>query len=171
MLNPDDVLVATRNLIIHYLQRRRETVVEILLETRPQAFEWYEQEYGPHGIDLKPYFSKFDGHPREVEFQQRGIWRNEWEHYFHGIGCRLTHLQTGESFDWDVSNPAHFYNGEFFSHLEWRVEHQSNNREVQYYVRWHKQNSATTLFPILEENQVIRPIPQQWTPNRWQLVK
>jgi hypothetical protein len=50
------------------------------------------------------------GHPTEVPQQGLVPGLTEWEYFFHGKGCRLTHRGTGEAIDVDFFGP----DGEFF---------------------------------------------------------
>ena len=55
---------------------------------------------------------------------QQGIWTNiegEWEHVFHGRGCRLTHRVTREVIDWNPPDTNHLDLWKFRSWLDWAV--------------------------------------------------
>jgi hypothetical protein len=124
----DSVTIAMRNCIISYLNRRRETVVQIMIERRAPLIKHYNIDKILK-VDIEPYCQDFYEN-QEIYTIQRGIWKGEWEHYFHGIGCRLTHIQTKEYFDWDVSDPRYFDMGEFAYHLVWKMQQEIHNPNI-----------------------------------------
>jgi hypothetical protein len=52
---------------------------------------------------------------------QTGMWGENWRFMFHGGGCALTHLQTGEPIDWNGPDPHAFGTLAFIRHLKWRL--------------------------------------------------
>jgi hypothetical protein len=125
-----DILdIAMRNCIIYFLNRRLETVVQILIERRAPLLKHFAVDKSLN-INLEPYCQAFYENEEAAYLEQSGIWNGEWQYYFHGHGCRLTHIQTGEYFDWDASDPRHFYAREFAGHLKWRVEKQPNDPDI-----------------------------------------
>jgi hypothetical protein len=67
---------------------------------------------------------------------QSGIWRDEWKHWAHGIGCRLTHIHTGERIEWDAPDLQAFDEGWFWNHLIWRMEQNTSEDKFQPYSGW-----------------------------------
>src|SRR5262249_47994955 len=120
---PDPIAITMRNCVIHFLNRRLETVVKIMIERRAPLLKHFGVDKAL-GIDLEMYCKAFYANEQEYIIEQTGIWKGEWQHYFHGHGCRLTHVLTGEPFDWDASDPRQFRPGEFIAHLQWRLENQ-----------------------------------------------
>jgi hypothetical protein len=125
----DTVTIAMRNIIIAYLNRRRATVVQIMIERRAPLLKHFGVDKALK-IDLEPYCREFYENQEAYTEQQRGIWRAEWEHYFHGHGCRLTHMQTKEYFDWDASDPRQFEVREFAGHLGWRLQNEVEDSDL-----------------------------------------
>lgn len=169
---PDSITLALRNLIIHYLNRRRETVVEIMIQLRAPIMKQYEIET-ILGIDLTSYCNAFKERDDNPLWHQRGIWRGEWEHWFHGIGCRLTHLKTGELFDWDASDPRHFFAWEFIHHLNWRIENETDvNLELLKHWEWTRNSyDLEKYFDVLEHQQILGKLETPFVGVKWRLLK
>jgi hypothetical protein len=52
---------------------------------------------------------------------QTGEWGYAWHFRFHGGGCELKHLQSGEPIDWIGPDPQSFSIHAFLYHLKWRL--------------------------------------------------
>lgn len=54
-----------------------------------------------------------------------GLWgkHDEWAYRLHGIGCHLTHIETGEVIGWDVGNIKRFDMNWFADYLKWFVQY------------------------------------------------
>jgi len=62
--------------------------------------------------------------------EQITFWQNNegnWEYFFHGNGCLLTHQMTGEVIDWDAPNVKVFDSWKFIYWLEWVIETKPND--------------------------------------------
>lgn len=56
----------------------------------------------------------------------RGTWGEIWRFAFHGGGCLLKHMQTGEPVDLNTPDPSRISLLSFIYHLEWRVAHEDS---------------------------------------------
>jgi hypothetical protein len=171
---PENVVIALRNCIIHYLSRRRETVIQIMIERRAPLLRSMGVERILH-VDLEPYCQAFYADEEGAYLQQSGIWRGEWKYYFHGHGCRLTHLRTQEPFDWDASNPRYFMTGELTGHLLWRIHSEVSDPNVIILTRygwkeaWHSQDIAKAL-EYLEAEGIVSRVRDDYH-EKWRLLK
>jgi hypothetical protein len=59
---------------------------------------------------------------------QGGYWgeNNEWEYFFHGWGCRLTHTLTGEPIEWDAPDLMAIDIYWFRNHLQWLLDQETD---------------------------------------------
>lgn len=49
------------------------------------------------------------------------IWKKDWNYQVHGMGCKLTHILTGEPLEWDVDKMYSFDKYWFINWLQWRL--------------------------------------------------
>jgi len=68
---------------------------------------------------------------------QVGKWGKDWKFFFHGGGCCITNLDTGEPIDWNGPDPQSFDPYFFIRHLEWRLSHESRLPLLQDYIQQH----------------------------------
>ncbi len=112
----------------YYLERRRQTVIEVMIYFRPNLVILYgleqilnlektfETKYHKKIADHLQWLSK---HPKHFS----GIWKHVWKYQLHGIGCELRHLVTNEYYDWDIQHPMRFSTFELYRYLQWYVNH------------------------------------------------
>ena len=55
---------------------------------------------------------------------------NEWEYFFHGGGCQLTHTVTQEIIDWDAPDVKTFDRFWFLNWLEWLLDYEATNEDA-----------------------------------------
>lgn len=117
-------------MISHYIIRQ-QIVVELLLEYGTGLMKHY-------GVDI---ILDIDIEKQRIFWEQNylgnipqiGIWRDEWEYFMHGRGCRLTHKTTKEPFEWDAGHPKSFYLGSFYTHAQWRTLHDPQHDDILLY--------------------------------------
>jgi hypothetical protein len=171
----DSVAIAMRNCIIYFLNRRRETVVQIMIERRAPLLKHFGVDKTLK-IDLEPYCREFYENQEAYTEQQRGIWRAEWEHYFHGHGCRLTHIQTKEYFDWDASDPRYFRAWEFIHHLQWKIRTDPHNSDIAILREQGLVNSAyrdeiTKILDRLVREGILTNVPNEFGERQLKLSR
>jgi hypothetical protein len=88
---------------------------------------------------------------------QVGTWGDEWEFFFHGGGCELRHVHTGEPIDWNGPDPLAFGRMSFLHHLEWRLESESGLPELHAFVSEHDLVAVLDLIQELIEGGVVTP--------------
>jgi hypothetical protein len=88
---------------------------------------------------------------------QTGLWGHDWKFFFHGGGCTLTNLQTGEPIDWEGPDPLAFNAHSFIYHLEWRLEHEAGLPLLRAYVREHDIRAIASLIKELVSDGIISP--------------
>lgn len=138
---PIEVTAAALRLIQHYWQRQ-QLVVDALLDLRPDIIKRRAEEpYTDPLISarLKSLFENQRLDFKKGAFLQKGVWLNEWDYEIRNVRCSLTHKSTGEMLTWAASDPALVERGGFMSHLNWRLQHESQDADVAFYARWMKQ--------------------------------
>ncbi len=144
-----------RNLILYFIERQR-LVMLAMLDLNPIVLQG---AVNLPSLDLEPYIKRFHnklGNLKQGESYQVGIWKNDWKHWVHGIGCRLTHIHTGEYLEWDAVDANGFDMGWFCDHLMWRLEHESDDPFVAQAAIWlGKSPSWKDIEPILESSDII----------------
>ena len=88
---------------------------------------------------------------------QVGRWGDDWEFFFHGGGCELRHLHTGEPIDWNGPDPLAFGWMSFVHHLEWRLANESGLPELRAFVSEHDLMAVFDLIDELIEGGVVTP--------------
>lgn len=105
-------------LIIEYVERQQK-VVEIVRLLRPDLFL---RAIGDKSID--EFYSCFDTKLNEVRLPKCGVIDDEYskiEYWFHGNGCRLDNMKTGEPLEWDEPNQYVFDIYWFINWVEWFI--------------------------------------------------
>jgi hypothetical protein len=139
-------------LIRYYLQRRRETVIQALLEMRPDLVV----SEGLHHVfdvpNLASQIAQFLERYQQKQLKFRGRWGDTWHYNLHGTGCELIHDLTGELFDWDMSNPLVFTKTEFECHLKWRCKQDNLDEFLKNYLDWMNDTHTNSEFWAYMEN-------------------
>jgi hypothetical protein len=155
---PDNrILVVGQKLVKFYLTRRGNTVVQALIELRPDLIVQHnlQDTFPVHNLahKVQEFITKYN--KSEVLFE--GIWRKEWRYRLHGIGCELNHLHSEEHFDWDISNPSLFYIGVFQSHIKWRCQNHITDENIRIFLQWLDvdDNNFEAFIEILKNHHVI----------------
>jgi hypothetical protein len=86
---------------------------------------------------------------------QVGRWGEDWEFFFHGGGCELRHLRTGEPIDWNGPDPLAFGWMSFPHHLEWRLANESGLPELHAFVSEHDLIAVLDLIQELIDEGVV----------------
>jgi hypothetical protein len=89
--------------------------------------------------------------------EQVGFWGTEWRFFFHGGGCRLTHIHTQETINWNGPEPFRFDPYFFAKHLMWRIDHGHDLPLVKQYLEEHDMEGITTLLQELATDGIITP--------------
>ena len=55
---------------------------------------------------------------------------NEWQYFFHGAGCRLTHTITQEPVEWDAPDVNAFDSYWFVNWLEWLLNYEATGEDA-----------------------------------------
>jgi hypothetical protein len=154
----DELADVLHNLIAYFVERQR-LVGLALLELRPRFVSFGGQDRFS-GIDIAPYLEAY--YERESKLQkgkssQTGIWKEDWEHWIHGLGCRLTNLRTREPIEWDAPDLKEFSPDWFENHLEWRLRKESNDPFVKRYAQLKPEPFAVNqAFNSLVDRNVVR---------------
>jgi DNA-directed RNA polymerase subunit L len=128
--------------LINYYILRQQLVMLAMVDVNPRALSSQVL-----GFDIKPYIQIHREKLREKskkilsdasfkEDKPETIWKNDWEYFAHGNGCRLTHLQTGERIEWDGPNPKVFDIHWFLYHLDWRLINETTDPYVKACNEW-----------------------------------
>lgn len=145
-----------RNLILYFIERQRLVVLAVL-DLSPKLLTMDQSANFP-SIDLEPYIDRFYerlGNIKSGESFQSGIWKNDWKHWLHGKGCRLTHIQTGERLDWDAPDAHAFRIEWFWNHLDWRLENESDDPFVAQAAIFLEKSIGWDIISSLESAGVI----------------
>ncbi len=167
----DEITRATHNLIRQFITRRRETVIEILVERRPDLVKGLELE-SILGVSQEENNARVTAIREAVgdgTYQWSGIWRSQWKYRLHGNGCELVNLDTEERFNWDVGDPLVFFTGEIGSYLKWQAQAQPDNPNI-ITCREIINNPKILLLPLLN-NLVEKQILAYQYPHGWKLIK
>lgn len=90
---------------IGYFLGRQPLVLQVIVEKGISLKEL------PRGV------SAWYGKTEEI-----GKWVSDWRFRFHGGGCELKNLRTGEPIDWNGPFGHAFSVFSFINHLEWRLQ-------------------------------------------------
>jgi hypothetical protein len=140
-----------KRIIEHFLQRQK-LVALAMLDVHPTALRLA----GTHilGIEIEPYVTKWqDKLDADMDFArnwQSGLWRGTWKHWAHGVGCRLTHIESGEPIEWDAPNLLAFDEGWFGNHLGWRIQQTVPSNKVEPYSHW-----LWSIYQYMRDQQII----------------
>jgi hypothetical protein len=88
---------------------------------------------------------------------QVGRWGDDWEFFFHGGGCELRHLRTGEPIDWNGPDPLAFGWMSVLHHLEWRLVNEPGLPELRAFVSEHDLIAVLDLIQELIAGGVVTP--------------
>lgn len=140
-----EFLETVRNLIAYFVLRQ-QLVQVAMLTFNPRVMQ------DVTGVDVAPYveirYQEFLENRRIIDEQGKlphrplPIWKNDWECFAHGHGCRLIHLRTGERIEWDAPDPKTFNPHWFINHLKWRLENELDDPYVQMCDDWMKTQIA-----------------------------
>lgn len=120
----------------YYLTRRREAVVRAVLELRPELVAYMNLQMVYFIPDLDEKVAEFKANRDDGVIPIRGLWNENWEYEFHGIGCKLRNPTTLENFDWDMGRPDHFSLGELELYLDWCSTAPIENDGIKWYIDW-----------------------------------
>ena len=150
-----DAIHTLRNLIAYFIERQR-LVVLAMVELAPAFLTVDNPNRLP--IDLAPYLDAFDARraamtdPDELH---QGIWKHDWRYLIHGIGCKLTHIHTGEPVEWDAPDPLAFRFDWFWQHLAWRIDHEAGDPYVARCAPWWSPSRPQQVKAMLSEHGAI----------------
>lgn len=120
----NDLQVAVHSLIKKYCDRQ-SIVLDALRDLRPDMVMRLEGNIsGSEYTEMRLKYAKEPG---------RGYWGNdnEWAYRLHGIGCHLTHTQTGEIIGWDIGSLRRFDFNWFVDHLKWSCQFDAFDPDVE----------------------------------------
>lgn len=155
---PVPVFNAFCNIITYYLRRRRETVIQAMVDLRPDIIKNLYLETAL-GVEISENdIEELREKQKEGLFGREGIWNETWRYWLQGDTCELVNLRTGERFDWKAGHPNIFFTGELFFHLRWRIERHHDNPNIQIYTAWQEQAQVDLhlLLAYLAEQNVLR---------------
>lgn len=103
-----------------------------------------------------------------------GCWgeQNEWRYYFHGCGCELTHVKTGERVDWDAPDVYAFDGHWFVTYVQWCFSNLDHPMIRQLKNDFCQQEDSlhdfvlTTLQELVCMGVLSQPDPYNWTKFR-----
>jgi hypothetical protein len=162
----DEILENLENLVAYFIQRQH-LVVLAMLDIHPRALRNSNNRI--LGIDLEPYLKidrekfnwiRYSEDERIKHSLFRGIWKNDWEFFRHGIGCQLIHLWTDEPIEWDAPDPYAIDVYWFSNHLAWRLKHEASDPYVSQCQQWLKEvdgdlNDIKKVLYILIDKQIL----------------
>jgi hypothetical protein len=164
---PGDILRMGHQLVLDFLNRRKETVIQALLEMRPDFVQEFQMEGTFDVPDLQNKVKMFRQAYEKGDVKFKGIWRDIWQYNLHGTGCELISIKTAEYFDWDIGDSNLFFTGEFYRHLEWRCRNEAENTTIKSYLAWLQQHKGTHDI-LLDKPAKSRVIEQKGT-HEWLL--
>jgi hypothetical protein len=88
---------------------------------------------------------------------QKGIWGIDWKYFFHGGGCQLTSLETGEPINWEGPDTLSFSSPSLAQHIEWRVSQRHHLPHLAEYLSAHGQIGIFDLVNRLIKQGIIAP--------------
>lgn len=78
--------------LIQVFVSRQRLVLEAMEDVCPHLLF---QVRGRGDTPPREFFAEIGRIQQQFSKPQDGIWRGEWKHFWHGMGCELIHLQTG----------------------------------------------------------------------------
>lgn len=146
-----------QRLITHYLARRRETVIEALIDMRPDLIVLENLTHIFIISDLSAKIADFVKRYNSSQVHFKGKWRHDWSYQLHGTGCELRNDITNELFDWDMSDPMVFTKTEFEQHVQWRCKQDNQDKFVKAYLDWiNNGHSISEFWMSMEDSHVIQ---------------
>jgi hypothetical protein len=140
------------NLIHHYIQRQR-IVIRALIDISPRLLMMIDD--ATLKKSLEPYIVAHEEKINSIG-SQSGVWET-WQYWLHGIGCRLTHIQTQEPLEWDAPYLNGFRFDWFWNHLIWRIRNEPQDALVSQYLKLiYTGYSEIDIFPYLGQLGVIK---------------
>jgi hypothetical protein len=102
---------------------RQMVVLEIMQQMRPDLLAL------AGATDAESVLAGFALSEKHGSVPQKGIWTHEnqeWEYFFHGLGCRLVHMDSGEPIEWDAPNVSSFDREWFLNWYGWQQARDSS---------------------------------------------
>jgi hypothetical protein len=99
---------------------RQMVVLEIMQQMRPDLLAL------AGATDAESVLAGFALSEKHGSVPQKGIWTHEnqeWEYFFHGLGCRLIHMDSGEPIEWDAPDVSSFDKEWFLNWYRWYLTH------------------------------------------------
>lgn len=103
--------------LYHVVKRfvtRQQIVYAALCDLRPDLIAFLNG-----GVDDPDDLLALADRHRNVP--QKGEW-GDWQYFVHGVGCRLTHTETGEPLEWDLPDLRIFDRAWLYNYFEWYLE-------------------------------------------------
>ncbi|MEO8395148.1 MAG: hypothetical protein ABI700_19280 [Chloroflexota bacterium] len=114
-MNDDSLDPAFLSLVQQFVERQ-SVVLEAMEEVCPRRlFSW-----------------RHTGDKLAKDQPQFGMWRDEWKYFWHGAGCALKNLKTGEPLEWDAPDLQAFDRHWLANWFKWRIsqENQDENTAI-----------------------------------------
>jgi hypothetical protein len=150
--------------VIGYYLDRQQLVARAMLDVNPQPLYMC----GTHvlGIEIEPHVNHW---LRKMEMDDdfqlnwhHGIWDHEWQYEALGIGCTLTHLQTGEPIAWNAPHLDTYDEAGFMNHLNWRIAQTVEPENVESHTRW-----LQSIYQyMLDQRLIVLNFHQKWKLNQ-----
>jgi hypothetical protein len=108
-------------ILVQRFAERQKLVFAVMEELRPDKLMFVRMHEQPERPTEEEYRAYLEYAKWFATMPQAGYWgkNNEWRYFFHGGGCRITHVVTGEPIDWeapDVNRLDRFF---FADYLKW----------------------------------------------------
>ena len=124
-MNGDSLDQAFLNLVQIFVERQ-SLVLEAMEEVCPSRLRLagISREIAPEAYWEEISRNRLHDQP------QLGEWHGEWKYFWHGCGCRLKNLSTGEILEWDAPDLQVFDRHWFANWLKWKLARQDQDESA-----------------------------------------
>jgi hypothetical protein len=152
-----------RGVIEVYLERQK-LVARAMLDVHPQPLYMcgthiLGEEIEPH---VQRWLKKIETNDDFEHNWHDGIWQDEWKYHAHGLGCKLTHLETGEPIAWNAPHFDSYDQEPFMEHLEWRIVQTAPPGNVEGHSKW-----LHSIYQyMLDQRLIVQNFHGKWKLNQ-----
>src|SRR5260221_9955628 len=119
--------------LVQQYVNRQQIVSEVIHQLRPDLVMLSEHVLSEQTVwtqEWQEWLERFEQQQKLVaSIPQRGYWgpNQEWLYFFHGGGCKLVHVLTGEPINWNLPDLDRFDKFWFLEYLNWLLSQDTLN--------------------------------------------
>ena len=106
-------------ILVRRFVERQKLVYQVMEEIRPDKLMFVRMYEQHQGKPTEEDFSAYSEYAKWFVETPQGGWWGEWVYFFHGAGCRLMNILTGEPIDWEAPDVDRFDRFFFSDYLKW----------------------------------------------------